>query len=90
MTNLFPFDRMNLHFVILPLRENRRKGVSEMAAAIIVVSKAKAYVRERHNMRLSEEYLEALNNEVRGLIDRSVQNVESGRVTLKARDLKPE
>jgi hypothetical protein len=57
---------------------------------LVVVSKAKAYAREKHNMRLSEEYLQALNEEVRGLIDRSVQNVESGRVTVKTRDLRPE
>ena len=57
---------------------------------IVVVSKAKAYARQKHNMRLSDEYLHALNDEVRSLIDRSVQNVESGRVTVKARDLKTE
>jgi len=57
---------------------------------MIVVSKAKAYARDQHKMRLSEEYLEELNKEVKGIIDRSVQNVETGRVTVKARDLKPE
>ena len=54
---------------------------------IIVVSKAKVYARDKHKMRLSEDYLQALNQEVRNLLDRSVQSVESGRVTVKARDL---
>lgn len=54
---------------------------------LIVVSKAKKYAKETFSKRLSGEFLEALSDKVKTLIADANSKCESGRSTLKARDL---
>lgn len=54
---------------------------------LIVVSKAKKYAKETFGKRLSAEFLEALSEKVKSLMMEANNNCESGRSTLKARDL---
>ncbi|MFQ5906944.1 MAG: hypothetical protein ACE5JA_10300 [bacterium] len=54
---------------------------------LVVVSKAKKYAKDQFGKRLSAEFVEALSDRVKALITNANNNCESGRQTLKARDL---
>jgi len=54
---------------------------------LIVVSKAKKYAKDTFGKRLSAEFIEALSDKVKALLTDANNNCESGRTTLKARDL---
>jgi len=54
---------------------------------LIVVSKAKKYAKDQLGKRLSTEFMEALSDKVKALMADANNNCESGRQTLKARDL---
>jgi histone H3/H4 len=54
--------------------------------AVIVKSAVRDLVRDRFNV--SEEFLEALNADVTGVVKRAAERArENGRKTLKARDV---
>jgi hypothetical protein len=64
------------------------KVVRRMAGDIlVVVSKAKKYAKETFGKRLSAEFIEALSDKVKTLMAQADDSCESGRSTLKARDL---
>lgn len=54
---------------------------------LIVVSKAKKHAKDTFGKRLSAEFIEALSDKIRALMAEADSNCESGRSTLKARDL---
>lgn len=55
---------------------------------LLVTSKAKAYAKEKHEMRLGTDYLVALNQTIKRLIDASCEGAKSSRRgTVKKRDL---
>jgi hypothetical protein len=54
---------------------------------LVVVSKAKKYAKETFGKRLSAEFIDALSDKVKALIADANNSCESGRSTLKARDL---
>ena len=54
---------------------------------LIVVSKAKKYAKETFGKRLSAEFIEALSDKVKALLAEANESCESGRSTLKGRDL---
>lgn len=64
------------------------KGGEKMAGeTLVVVSKAKKYAKEHFGKRLSGEFLETLSDKVKALMAQANENCESGRQTLKGRDL---
>jgi hypothetical protein len=55
---------------------------------IIVISKAKEYAKERHDMRLGKDFLEKLDGVVCALIDDAARTAKEDKVgTVKGRHL---
>ena len=54
---------------------------------LVIVSKAKKYAKDQFGKRLSGEFLETLSDKVKALMAEANENCESGRQTLKGRDL---
>ena len=55
---------------------------------LIVVSKAKAYAKDKHDMRLGSDFLEKLSATVARLIDEAVAEAKNSEMgTVKARHL---
>ncbi|MHA1684940.1 MAG: DUF1931 domain-containing protein [Candidatus Heimdallarchaeaceae archaeon] len=65
-----------------------RKAKAKEAEMLLVKSKVREYVKKMGNYNIGSDFIEALNQEVAGLIERATKRtVANNRKTLSARDV---
>ena len=65
-----------------------RKAKAKEAEMLLVKSKVREYVKKMGNYNIGSDFIEALNQEVAGLIERATKRTAANnRKTLSARDV---
>lgn len=65
-----------------------KKAKAKEAEMLLVKSKVREYVKKIGNYNIGSDFLDALNQEVAGLIEKAAKRTESNkRKTLSARDV---